>query len=52
MPRDFGRIDEDAGADDPAHDQHGDIEQAEAPGESAGFDARFVHDALITSRIE
>lgn len=33
---DFGGdvvIDEDAGADDAAHDQHGGVEQSEAPGQ-------------------
>ena len=34
LPRDFGRIDEDAGADDPAHDEHGRVEQAEAADEA------------------
>jgi hypothetical protein len=32
--RDLGRCDEDAGADDPAHDQHGRVEQAEAADET------------------
>ena len=43
--RDHGRIDEDARADDAAHDQHGRVERAEAAGERGGGHGRTVADA-------
>ena len=43
------------GADDPAHDQHGRVEQAEAAGEAVGLRASAASLKLrapMTSRIE
>ena len=52
VTRNLGRVDENSGADDPAHDQHGRVERTKPASEPMRDDLGFAHDAPMTSRIE
>jgi hypothetical protein len=52
VSRYLGRIDENPGADDPAHDQHRRIERTEATDQAVASGIGAAHAASMTSRME